>query len=325
MKMFNRLYHPSEINRAIKAYIDLKSFRKAEKATSMPKSTIHRFFVKFNKQGIVKGTKRNKRKVQKRKLGKMDFVLEMLARRPTITLDQVRCAFPIDSRPCLSTIHRIIKSLGYKRRRIRKKYIYCSEQALKEKVQDFGIQVKNIDIASVISLDETGFISHTPGEYGYFDGPAPAKVEYGTKREKVSCAMAVTTRGVLRYAVQDKAFNKNAFITFFKSIMDAKPINCTYVLMDNIAFHHSKEIAEIATMYGVHILFTPPYSPRFNPIEMVFSLLKREYRTQRYDGTQFRCAVETSLRTIRDRYTSFDAQFAKSLIKELQHEGSTVF
>ena len=49
---------------------------------------------------------------------------------------------------------------------------------------------------------------------------------------------------------------------------------------------------------------------------MVFSLLKREYRTERYEGTEFRCAVDTSLDTLRGKYTNFDAQFTKSLIKE---------
>ena len=314
--MFNRLYHPLEINRAIKAYIELKSFRKAEKATSIPKSTIHRFFVKFNKQGIAKGTKRNKRRVQKRKSDKMEFVLAMLIRHPTTTLDQMRLAFPVDHRPSISTMHQIVKSLGYKRRRIRKKYIYSSEQMLKEKVQDFGNQIKNIDISSVISIDETGFISHAQGEYGYFDGPAPTKIEYGARREKVSCAMAVTTKGVLHCAVQDKSFNKKTFTAFFEGVMQTKPITCTNVLMDNIPFHHSKEIAAIAAMHGVRILFTPPYSPRFNPIEMVFSLLKREYRTERYEGTEFLCAVETSIDTLRNKYTNFDAQFTKSLLKE---------
>jgi hypothetical protein len=34
-----------------------------------------------------------------------------------------------------------------------------------------------------------------------------------------------------------------------------KPITCTNVLMDNIPFHHSKEIVAIAAMHGVRILY----------------------------------------------------------------------
>jgi transposase len=53
----------------------------------------------------------------------------------------------------------------------------------------------------------------------------------------------------------------------------------TSLVMDNIAFHHSKEVAEISKRKGTCMLFTPPYCPRGNAIENVFGVLKREYRS----------------------------------------------
>jgi putative transposase len=51
------------------------------------------------------------------------------------------------------------------------------------------------------------------------------------------------------------------------------------VIMDNAAFHKSPETARLIEKTGATLLFLPPYSPDFNPIEHDFSALKknREY------------------------------------------------
>lgn len=48
--------------------------------------------------------------------------------------------------------------------------------------------------------------------------------------------------------------------------------------MDNVAFHKSKRILELVTKSRNTILFIPPYSPDFNPIEEVFSKMKAYIR-----------------------------------------------
>lgn len=52
------------------------------------------------------------------------------------------------------------------------------------------------------------------------------------------------------------------------------------VIMDNAAFHKSPETAELIKATGATLLFLPPYSPDFNPIEHDFAALKkrREYQ-----------------------------------------------
>ncbi|MBX3325785.1 MAG: transposase [Nitrospira sp.] len=54
------------------------------------------------------------------------------------------------------------------------------------------------------------------------------------------------------------------------------------VIMDNAAFHKSLETAELIKVTGATLLFLPPYSPDFNPIEHDFAVLKkrREYQDQ---------------------------------------------
>ena len=50
------------------------------------------------------------------------------------------------------------------------------------------------------------------------------------------------------------------------------------MLMDNIAFHHSKEVVKVIQDRGWSKLHTLPYSPSLNPIEYVFRSCKACYR-----------------------------------------------
>lgn len=51
----------------------------------------------------------------------------------------------------------------------------------------------------------------------------------------------------------------------------------TVLLLDNVSFHHSKVVKEYAISQGLVLLYVPPYSPWFNPVEGVFSIAKRSY------------------------------------------------
>lgn len=47
------------------------------------------------------------------------------------------------------------------------------------------------------------------------------------------------------------------------------------VIMDNASFHRKKILNEIAEKFNIKMLFLPPYSPDFNPIEKSWGNLKR--------------------------------------------------
>ena len=46
------------------------------------------------------------------------------------------------------------------------------------------------------------------------------------------------------------------------------------IVMDNASFHRKNKLNEIASRYGAAVLFLPPYSPEFNPIEKSWANLK---------------------------------------------------
>jgi transposase len=51
------------------------------------------------------------------------------------------------------------------------------------------------------------------------------------------------------------------------------------MVMDDASFHRKKALTEIARNRGFPLLFLPPYSPDFNPIEKLWANMKRYLRT----------------------------------------------
>jgi transposase len=101
------------------------------------------------------------------------------------------------------------------------------------------------------------------------------------KRERYSVVMVVhPTIGVVSYNRVNKAFNKTTFIEFLNNLVPQLPRQTKAVLMDNVAFHRSRDVVQFLELHGIKPLYIPPYSPRCNPIEEVFSLLKRAFRTK---------------------------------------------
>jgi transposase len=51
------------------------------------------------------------------------------------------------------------------------------------------------------------------------------------------------------------------------------------VIMDNLAAHKVAGVREAIEAVGAKVVYLPPYSPDFNPIELVFSTFKWPFRS----------------------------------------------
>jgi transposase len=76
------------------------------------------------------------------------------------------------------------------------------------------------------------------------------------------------------------------------------------VVVDNLSAHKGAGIAEALEARGCSVLFLPPYSPDFNPIEQAFSKLKALLRGL---GARTREALEEAVRLAVEAITRDDA------------------
>jgi len=118
---------------------------------------------------------------------------------------------------------------------------------------------------------------------------------------KKSSCVCITSKGDIFYKTIDKSFKTLSFFEFFKSLQ--LPIN-TIILIDNASIHKSKIIKEYAISKSWFLIFIPPYSPCFNPIENVFSSVKHHYRKYKSIDDAFKKATLNTIQNSINRCIS---------------------
>ena len=87
--------------------------------------------------------------------------------------------------------------------------------------------------------------------------------------------MCISNKQIISHKVYAKNIDKSIYKQFINTFIHK--FKDYYLLMDNVSFHKSKEIVDLVNEHN-NILYIPPYSPQFNPIEELFSQLKNYIR-----------------------------------------------
>lgn len=70
------------------------------------------------------------------------------------------------------------------------------------------------------------------------------------------------------------AINSDAFETYVERVLVLELRPGDIVVMDNLSSHKGAKTRALIKAAGATLLFLPPYSPEFNPIERAFAKLK---------------------------------------------------
>lgn len=74
--------------------------------------------------------------------------------------------------------------------------------------------------------------------------------------------------------VLDGPMNGEAFKAYIEQVLVPTLLPGDIVVMDNLAAHKNAIIRQLIEAVGAELLYLPPYSPDFNPIENAFAKLK---------------------------------------------------
>ena len=74
--------------------------------------------------------------------------------------------------------------------------------------------------------------------------------------------------------VLDSAMNGPGFLAYVEQVLVPELTPGDVVVMDNLPAHKSGGVRQAIHAAGATLLYLPPYSPDFNPIEMAFFKLK---------------------------------------------------
>lgn len=278
--MYKKTYSSSDVIKSLNIYHKVRSFRKAAQISGVSKSTICRW---WNSLHCLRKRQRlqRKKKNRKPKYKNLEESIKNLFSSDSLkffTLQEVR--EKLETKPSLSTIHRVLKNSKISRRKFETtKVCLKSKEEIKERYRDFDEQLKKLQDNEIVCVDETYLCNIGNPSYGYFKKGKHPIINSVPKRKRYSIIVTISSSKVISIKKQDKPFTKETFNKYIiESVIPVLDPSVKALLMDNVAFHKNRQLQEELSNRGISCLFIPPYSPRCNPIEEVFSVMKRRFR-----------------------------------------------
>ena len=156
------------------------------------------------------------------------------------------------------------------------------------------VQQPEIDIERLVFIDETGAstkMARRCGRSGRGQRCLAAVPHGHWKTTTFVGALRVT--GLTAPMVLDGAMNGVAFDLYLQEVLVPTLRSGDIVVMDNLPAHKRAKVRIALAAVGAQLMYLPPYSPDFNPIEMAFAKLKAALRKTAARSREALCTAIT--------------------------------
>lgn len=173
--------------------------------------------------------------------------------------------------------------------------------------QDFVETVaQHYDARRFHFLDETGLRLDACRRYGRALGGQRVGQAVPLKRgPSLTLIGTLSAQGLGAVQLFEGALNYERFALYVSQFLAPTLRAGDVLVLDNLAVHKIGSLREWLSERGVQVLFLPPYSPDFSPIEQAWSKLKTAVRTAQ---AQSRAALQEAVQAAVDWISSADAK-----------------
>lgn len=133
---------------------------------------------------------------------------------------------------------------------------------------------------AVVYSDESGHAHDMPRTHGYslIGQRCYGLHNFGAKR-RTNVIGALHEGKLLTTSLFECNIDSDIFETWLdQDLLDKLPTKSVFVI-DNASFHKKDNLEALLHPYGHKLLFLPPYSPEYNPIEKKWAQAKSKRRT----------------------------------------------
>ena len=198
------------------------------------------------------------------------------------------------------TIGRLVAKLGF----TRKKKVKPAEEQKRPDVHAkraaHAAAAPSLDLAHVHALDESGMRVGETRSHG-LSKPGQRIEEAVPQRhwEVVTMLGTLSLSGISTLVTIEGAVDGDMFLAYVEQVLVPVLVTGAIVIMDNVRVH--KRAAAIAAIEraGARVLFLPPYSPDFNPIEHAWAKIKAIVRKHKAKTrAELEAAIATAMKAI---------------------------
>ena len=137
----------------------------------------------------------------------------------------------------------------------------------------------DLDPERLVFIDETWASTNMARRYGRCPRGQRLRVGVPHGHWKTTTFVAgLRTTGMAAPFVLDGPINRVAFEAYVENVLVPELKPGDIVIMDNLSSHKGPRVRQMIEATGATLLFLPPYSPDFNPIENAFAKLKAHLR-----------------------------------------------
>jgi transposase len=139
----------------------------------------------------------------------------------------------------------------------------------------FQQAIKQVDPKDLVFLDEAGFSLALHLLYGW--GPAKERLVEAVPAQRgvnLSVLGAFDAEGMVAITSKQGAMKRVDVETFLQEELLPRLEPGSVLVLDNARIHHGGDIEKIVSAAGCSVLYLPPYSADFSPIELAWGWIK---------------------------------------------------
>lgn len=280
---------------AVKLLQSGQTYRDTAKLLGIGEATVNRAWREFREHGEVKQPRRRGGRLPAISAEEVAEFRKLVDERPDATYDEIAAAWNKKTRQKISRSAIVRKVIGLGLTLKKKTAQACEKRSKKNASKRAMFRFRRKDIApeKLVFLDEAGFhakLDRTQarsqrGERAPFYRPSlPFKTYTMTGAVRLSGPVVMRGSAV--------PMNKRRFLCFLRQTLLPRLQPGDVLVMDNLAAHRNKMVRKVCRLWDIRVVYLPPYSPEYNPIEMVWGWMKSRLRSRLNRAAQcFRYAV----------------------------------
>lgn len=140
--------------------------------------------------------------------------------------------------------------------------------------------MSRIEPERLVFLDESGATTEMTRRYGR--APSGERVREATPAghwSTLTLLGAMGANGMLASMTVESATDGDVFLAYVDQVLCPQLRPGQVVVMDNLSAHKVPGVRERIEAAGAELLYLPPYSPDFNPIEQCWAKVKQSLRS----------------------------------------------
>jgi len=179
--------------------------------------------------------------------------------------------------------------------RVKKTTLYAERD--EKKRQNFLAELAQVDPRKIVYIDESGVDDTLFRQYARASRGEQVLADIkGKKAQRISLIAGLLGHKIIAPMRFEGYTDAGVFNQWLEQcLLPELPPGHT-IILDNASFHKSPLTRQLIESAGCNLLFLPPYSPDFNPIENWWAVLKSKIRTILPDCEQLIHAIDQAFR-----------------------------